>query len=154
MWRKRLAFAWCAAGTPSQAFARVRRRGAAATLHPQAGRTAGPPRPTAGRRAGPPQKSFFLFAILETTIAVRVTATYKAKPVTRFTVTVVNGVADKATAAKGKTVTITAAEPPAKKQFYKWTCNGLTFEDANVVQTTFVMPKKSVWVKANYTAAP
>ena len=82
------------------------------------------------------------------------TATYKAKAPQEFTVTVENGVADKATAAKGETVTITAAEPPAKKQFYKWMCIGLTFENANVVQTTFVMPKKSVWVKANYTAAP
>ena len=81
---------------------------------------------------------------------VTVKATYQVLP--RYTVKVTNGTADKAQAYAGETVTITAAEPPAKKQFYKWTCTGLTFENANVVQTTFVMPKKSVWVKANYTA--
>ena len=83
---------------------------------------------------------------------VTVKATYQFLP--RYTVKVTNGTADKAQAYAGETVTVTAAEPPAKKQFYKWTCTGLTFENANVVQTTFVMPKKSVWVKANYTAAP
>ncbi|MBR4369872.1 MAG: hypothetical protein IKS92_02410, partial [Victivallales bacterium] len=83
---------------------------------------------------------------------VTVKATYQVLP--RYTVKVTNGTADKAQAYAGETVTVTAAEPPAKKQFYKWTCTGLTFENANVVQTTFVMPKKSVWVKANYTAAP
>ncbi|MBR5079110.1 MAG: formylglycine-generating enzyme family protein [Victivallales bacterium] len=81
---------------------------------------------------------------------VTVKATYQVLP--RYTVKVTNGTADKAQAYAGETVTITAAEPPANKQFYKWTCTGLTFENANVVQTTFVMPKKSVWVKANYTA--
>ena len=83
---------------------------------------------------------------------VTVKATYQVLP--RYTVKVTNGTADKAQAYAGETVTITAAEPPANKQFYKWTCTGLTFENANVVQTTFVMPKKSVWVKANYMAAP
>ena len=83
---------------------------------------------------------------------VTVKATYQVLP--RYTVKVTNGTADKAQAYAGETVTVTAAEPPSGKQFYKWTCTGLTFEDANVVQTTFVMPKKSVWVKANYTAAP
>ena len=85
---------------------------------------------------------------------VTVKATYKVLP--KYTVKVTKGVADKATAYAGETVTITADAPPAGKQFSKWTCtgSGITFENANAAQTTFVMPKKSVWVKANFTAAP
>ena len=83
---------------------------------------------------------------------VTVKATYQVLP--RYTVKVTKGVADKATAYAGETVTVTADAPPAGKQFSKWTFtgSGITFENANVVQTTFVMPKKSVWVKANFTA--
>ena len=85
---------------------------------------------------------------------VTVTATYKVLP--KYTVKVTKGVADKATAYAGETVTITADAPAAGKQFSKWTFtgSGITFENANAAETTFVMPKNSVWVKANFTAAP
>ena len=73
------------------------------------------------------------------------------------TVTVVDGVADKAAAAEGETVTITADEPAEDEEFDKWVGDGVEFENANDVQTSFVMPAAAVTVRATYrnkTVAP
>ena len=81
---------------------------------------------------------------------VTVTATYKDAPVTYYSVTVVNGTADRETAAEGETVTVTADEAPEGKVFDKWTGEGVTFADASAAETTFEMPAQDVTVTANY----
>ena len=88
--------------------------------------------------------------------AVTVTATYKAKPVApqEYTVTVIDGVADKATAAKGDVVTITADMPASGKTFDKWTGSNVAFENATAPVTTFEMPAKAVTVKATFKKLP
>ena len=68
-------------------------------------------------------------------------------------VTVVDGTADKEAAYVGETVTITAAEPADDEEFDKWTSDdGVEFEDAYAVQTTFKMPAAAVTVTATYKA--
>ena len=73
-------------------------------------------------------------------------------PPETYAVTVVDGTADKTTAAEGETVTITAAEPADDEEFDKWVGDGVEFEDANDVQTSFVMPAADVTVTATYKA--
>jgi len=86
--------------------------------------------------------------------AVTVTATYKAKAVTEYTVTVVNGTADKTTAAEGDAVTITADMPGSGETFDKWTGSGVAFENATAPVTTFEMPAQAVTVKATFKKLP
>ena len=82
--------------------------------------------------------------------AVTVKATFKKLPsVKTYRIVVVNGKADKAKAAAGETITVTANAAPAGKVFDKWT-GGAVFEDATSPTTTFVMPAKAVTPKALY----
>jgi uncharacterized repeat protein (TIGR02543 family) len=82
--------------------------------------------------------------------AVTVTATFKKIPgVKTYKIVVVNGKADKAKAAAGETVTLTANPPPAGKVFDKWT-GGAVFDDPTSPATTFTMPAKAVTPKALY----
>ncbi|MEG2769426.1 MAG: hypothetical protein RR902_01265, partial [Oscillospiraceae bacterium] len=65
---------------------------------------------------------------------------------TAFAVNVVGGTADKTTAAKGETVTITATDAST---FGGWTStDGVVFANAQNATTTFVMPEKAVTVTA------
>ena len=82
--------------------------------------------------------------------AVTVTANFKKiSGVKTYKITVVNGTADKAKAAAGETVALTAKPAPAGKKFDRWT-GGATFDDPNAAETTFVMPAKAVTPKAIY----
>ena len=82
--------------------------------------------------------------------AVTVTATFKKISGEKtYKIVVVNGTADKAKAAKGETVTLTAKPAPAGKVFDRWT-GGATFADPKAMETTFVMPAKAVTPKAIY----
>ncbi len=82
--------------------------------------------------------------------AVTVTANFKKiSGVKTYKIVVVNGTADKAKAAKGETVTLTAKPAPAGKKFDHW-AGGATFDDPNAAETTFVMPAKAVTPKAIY----
>ncbi|MBR2742370.1 MAG: S-layer homology domain-containing protein, partial [Clostridia bacterium] len=86
--------------------------------------------------------------------AVTVKATYKDKPVTKYTVTVENGTGGGSYAAKA-TVTITADAPASDKVFDKWiSSDGVTFADETSAKTTFTMPAKAVTVKATYKDKP
>ncbi|MBO7533626.1 MAG: SUMF1/EgtB/PvdO family nonheme iron enzyme [Victivallales bacterium] len=87
--------------------------------------------------------------------AVTVTATYKDEGIQKYPVTVTNGTADKDEYAEDETVKITADEPPSGKVFSHWTSNsGVTFMPADNPTTTFRMPGKYVFVKANWKNAP
>ncbi|MCR4573877.1 MAG: SUMF1/EgtB/PvdO family nonheme iron enzyme [Lentisphaeria bacterium] len=82
--------------------------------------------------------------------AVTVTATFKKISGEKtYKIVVVNGTADKAKAAAGETVTLTAKPAPAGKVFDRWT-GGATFDDPNAAETTFTMPAKAVTPKAIY----
>ncbi len=82
--------------------------------------------------------------------AVTVTATFKKIPTVKtYKIVVVNGTADKAKAAKGETVTLTANPAPAGKVFDRWT-GGAVFADPKSMTTTFTMPAKAVTPKAIY----
>ena len=82
--------------------------------------------------------------------AVTVTAKFKKLPGEKtYKIVVVNGTADKAKAAEGETVTITANDAPAGKVFDKWS-GGAAFADPKSAETTFVMPAKAVTPKALY----
>jgi hypothetical protein len=66
-------------------------------------------------------------------------------------VTVIGGTSDKATAAAGETVTITAGVAPAGQAFAGWTTtDGVTFADVAAESTTFIMPVHAVTVTATY----
>ncbi|MBQ2336528.1 MAG: InlB B-repeat-containing protein, partial [Victivallales bacterium] len=80
--------------------------------------------------------------------AVSVTATFKTLPKT-YKIVVVNGTTDKAKAAAGEIVTLTANPAPAGKVFDRWT-GGAVFDDPNSPTTTFIMPAKAVTPKALY----
>ena len=83
-------------------------------------------------------------------VAVTVPATFKKlTTVKTYKITVVNGTADKAKAAAGETVALTAKPAPAGKVFDHW-AGGATFDDPNAAETTFVMPAKAVTPKAIY----
>ena len=82
--------------------------------------------------------------------AVTVTATFKKLPAVKtYKIVVVNGTADKAKAAAGETVTLTAKPAPAGKVFDRWT-GGAVFDDPKSMETTFTMPAKAVTPKAIY----
>lgn len=70
----------------------------------------------------------------------------------KYSVTVENGICDKAAYSKGEVVSITSAAPAAGMKFVGWTSNDVTFTDASAAETTFTMPPKAVSVKANYEA--
>lgn len=69
-----------------------------------------------------------------------------------FTVTVVGGAADKATARAGETVTITANDAAAGCAFVRWTPTGegVDYARTDTRSTTFPMPAKDVTVTAVY----
>ena len=71
------------------------------------------------------------------------------------TVKVTGGTADKATAEKGETVTITAGEAPDGKTFDKWVvkAGGVTPADASAARTTFVMGDADVQIEAVWKSA-
>ena len=85
--------------------------------------------------------------------AVAVTATYKDAEIQKYLIMVENGRANKAEAAKGETVEITANAPAEHKLFDKWTGN-VTFVDEYAVQTTFTMPGNGAMVTATYKDEP
>ena len=66
-----------------------------------------------------------------------------------YTVSVVGGTADKATAHYGDSITITADEITGKK-FTGWTLDGVTVEDLSAKEITFNMPANNVTATANY----
>ena len=82
--------------------------------------------------------------------AVALTVTVKAKPAETYSVTVVGGTSDKATAEAGATVTITATIPDGK-EFVNWTTSDVEgLNDSTAATTTFTMPAKAVTVTANF----
>ncbi len=83
---------------------------------------------------------------------VKVTATYKDKPVPTYNVTVSSGTANKTTAKKGDTVTVTANDPAEGEEFDKWVVNSgsVTLSKATSSTTTFTMPSEDVKVTATY----
>ena len=68
-----------------------------------------------------------------------------------YTITVMNGIADKSEAFEGETVTITSNDPPAGKLFDKWTSDDVVIQNETASITTFTMPAKNVTVTATYT---
>ena len=74
----------------------------------------------------------------------------------QHTVTVANGTADKAYAAEGESVTVTAAEPEAGMRFKGWSgAEGLSFTDGSSAASptaTFTMPAADVTLAATYEA--
>lgn len=76
---------------------------------------------------------------------------------TTYTITIINGAANKATAVEGETVTITADAPEAGKRFKEWTgADGLTFTSGSKTSATatFTMPAGDVNVTATYEDVP
>ena len=68
-----------------------------------------------------------------------------------YTVTVENGTADRASAAAGETVQISADAPASGTFFYRWTSDDVDLADnAAKAKTTFAMPDNDVKVTANY----
>jgi len=82
-------------------------------------------------------------------------AVFEANPPATYSVTVNYGTSNKATAAAGESVTITANAAPSGKVFDKWvtTSPGVNFTNASSATTTFVMPANNVTVTATYKAA-
>lgn len=76
----------------------------------------------------------------------------KEPAVTKYTVTVTGGTTDKAEAAEGESVTVTANAPDTGKVFDKWTSSDLTLSAADEVKATvtFSMPAKNVALTATY----
>ncbi len=77
---------------------------------------------------------------------------------TTYTVSVTNGTANKASAAAGDTVNLTAGSAPTGYTFDKWTSSDVTFANATSASTSFTMPAKNVAVtatfkKINYTVS-
>ena len=69
----------------------------------------------------------------------------------KYSVSVVDGTADKTTAALGETVRITADEPASGEAFVQWAnVDGVNYSNASSVETTFPMPAKDVTVTAVY----
>lgn len=85
--------------------------------------------------------------------AVILTATYKAKPVVTYNLTVTNGSGDGSYAA-GAAVNIIANTPIAGKVFDKWTGSIAYIADANAASTTVTMPSSSITLTATYKAMP
>jgi hypothetical protein len=83
--------------------------------------------------------------------AATVTATYKAAPVTTYTLTGTGGTGDGIyTAGQGGTVT---APVPAGQVFDKWTATAGGFADPTAPSTTFTMPAGNATVTASFKAA-
>ncbi|MBQ6347659.1 MAG: leucine-rich repeat protein, partial [Clostridia bacterium] len=86
--------------------------------------------------------------------AVTLTATYEDI----YSVTVNGGTTDKASAAEGESVTITANEPEYGKRFKEWTgADGLTFTGGSSAASstaTFTMPGRAVTLAATYETSP
>ena len=81
---------------------------------------------------------------------VEIKAIFEAKPVETYSVTVVGGTSDKATAEAGETVTITATVPDGK-EFVNWTTSDVEgLNGSTAATTTFTMPAKTVTVTANF----
>jgi hypothetical protein len=86
--------------------------------------------------------------------AVTVTATFKDATPDTYAVTVNGGTADKASAAAGDTVSITATVPSGKV-FKEWTANpAVIFANKNSASTSFSMPASAVTVTAVFDDAP
>lgn len=68
-----------------------------------------------------------------------------------YRITVNGGLADRTTAKAGETVRITA-EVPDGQQFVRWNSvsNGVVFENAEIAETTFVMPANEVEITAEF----
>ncbi|MCL2153185.1 MAG: putative Ig domain-containing protein [Oscillospiraceae bacterium] len=68
-----------------------------------------------------------------------------------YSVTVINGTGD-GDYEEGATVNISAGTPPEGLQFANWTTesSGVTFENANNADTSFIMPANPVTVTANF----
>ena len=75
-----------------------------------------------------------------------------------YAVAVTNGTADKATAAAGETVTITANTPPAGQRFKQWNISqAVSFTggtNANSATAKFIMPAGNVTAMAEYENIP
>ncbi len=69
---------------------------------------------------------------------------------TSYTITMVDGTANRTKAVAGKTVNIKANTPAEGKLFSKWSGDDVEFADVNVTTTTFTMPAKDVTITANY----
>ena len=78
--------------------------------------------------------------------AVTISATYKVET---YMVMVIGGTADKASAAPGSVVTVTA-NVPAGYVFDKWVGNGVFFLDNTATQTKFTMSANDVTVTATF----
>ncbi|MDR0505743.1 MAG: InlB B-repeat-containing protein [Dysgonamonadaceae bacterium] len=74
-------------------------------------------------------------------------------PVSKYSVTVVNGTANVEEALTGETITVTANEAPSGYVFDAWTSDDVTFANAVSKTTTFIMPAKDVTVSATYKSA-
>ncbi len=87
---------------------------------------------------------------------VEVTATYKDIPVTKYSVTVNGGSSDKAEAAAGEKITLTADAPAEGKEFDKWVVNtgAVRLSDDGASTATFTMPSGDVEVTATYRNIP
>ena len=84
---------------------------------------------------------------------VKVVANYKDDDRPTYKVTVSGGMASHTTAYEGEVISISANAPEAGKAFDKWVsepADSVTFDNANAVETTFVMPAKDVKVIAQY----
>ena len=83
------------------------------------------------------------------TSAIEVKAVFVPKT---YTVMVIGGTADNATASKGDTVKITANNPSKGKEFDKWTSDSdeVAFADEKASSTSFDMPSGTVKVTANF----
>ena len=82
-----------------------------------------------------------------------ITALWEDIPV--YPLTVENGTSEAYEYAEGETVRIVANAAPDGKRFKEWTStDGVTFENASSVITTFTMPAKAVTVTANYEDIP
>ena len=78
-----------------------------------------------------------------------ITATFAIAPI--YSVTVIDGFADKSEACCGETVNITANTAPTDQEFDKWlTDDEVTFADENSPITSFVMINNDVTVTATY----
>jgi len=94
--------------------------------------------------------------------AVTVTAVFETVPTpvpTYYAVTVTSagtGSSGGGNYAAGATVSISAGTAPAGQQFKNWTTmnDGVTFDNANNVMTTFTMPSNAVTVTANFETSP
>ena len=85
----------------------------------------------------------------------RIYLTAVTDEIPHYVVTVESGIADKSLAEENETITITANPPAVGYVFDKWTTeSGVTFANANSMETTFVMLAKAVTVTATYKVIP